>query len=1082
MGAAKVSIIIPVYNSSRFLRDCLDSALYQSLQEIEVICINDGSTDSSLEILHEYEQRDSRIVVIDKPNSGYGNTMNRGIEAATGEYIAFLESDDCIEEDAYRRLASVADEFELDIVKGDYFELRDFGVDRKLEYKRLANDESRYNRVVRPLDEPWTFYVPMMNCLGVMRRSFIERNGIRHLETPGASHQDMGFWWETFCCADRLMFIQEAFYMYRQDNENSSMKDSTTAFFVLEEYAYMRRFLSERPTTQDEAFPIFFHRKFGSCMFAYKGAKEDIRLKFLEQLGSEFKEDYRTGCFTFERFSSKESDDLRWIMSDPEGYYFSRNGDADRQTLETVRQLASEASRLRRQVDWCMGELNTARHEEATLDEGDWQTDLLLSVVIPVYNSSEYLQAMLDSVLGQDFSSMEVICVDDGSTDDSLDVLTRFQSDNASIKVLSQPNNGQSAARNVGLRHAKGKYVYFMDSDDALEPGCFDLLIHHAEADSLDLLYFDARTSYDSEDLHTRFSTFDGNYQRPSNLGFVEAGPEMFLAMKKAKAYRVSPCMLLIRRRYLEENSIVFLEGCIYEDNAFMLRCLLSAKRVSHINEAFYIRRIRQDSTMTSLVTSYQVSSYFSVYLDMLDFALNHRFDDDVEKAIQGELNSVKHQIQKKYSLLPPSSRSFVDSFSAARKGVFLSIARDEPSRSEAKAQVKKALDKVHASNSWRIGRSITAPARWLKRSMRSGHTTAAVSKDSDLIGKAEPVDPAALSACRHDCSDAVPQVSVIMPLYNVECYLSDCLNTLSNQSLSNIEIICVDDGSTDGTLAIANSYAAVDGRITVIHQENAGAAAARNRGLKVAKGEYLSILDADDFFELDMLEKAYSFAIRFNADMIIFRADQYIDQEQRFASTPWTVKADQLPAENPFSPIEVESPIFVAIEGWTWDKLFKRSFVVEHSLKFQDQPTYNDMLFTFSAYVLAQRIAFLDEVFAHQRKRGGGSISDSASGSYQYAKSALRALWKVIDGSGFSTVLQRDFRNYALALSLYQLSICKGDDREAMLLDFADSALEEFGLAGQPSEYFYRAVDRDRFRDAMAEVARLNSGTDQRG
>lgn len=119
----KVSIIIPVYNVEKYLRECLDSALNQTLKEIEIICVNDGSTDSSVDILKEYSLKYSRVKIISKKNSGYGNTMNVGIKAAQGEYINFLESDDLIEADMLETLYNIAQkDEEIDIIKGDYYE------------------------------------------------------------------------------------------------------------------------------------------------------------------------------------------------------------------------------------------------------------------------------------------------------------------------------------------------------------------------------------------------------------------------------------------------------------------------------------------------------------------------------------------------------------------------------------------------------------------------------------------------------------------------------------------------------------------------------------------------------------------------------------------------------------------------------------------------------------------------------------------------------------------------------------------------------------------------------------------------
>ena len=118
---AKVSIVIPIYNVEKYLRECLDSVIGQTLQDIEIICVNDGSKDSSLAIMQEYAERDERVKIIDKPNSGYGNSMNRGFDMATGEYIGIVESDDYADANMFETLYRVAKEENADVVKGGFY-------------------------------------------------------------------------------------------------------------------------------------------------------------------------------------------------------------------------------------------------------------------------------------------------------------------------------------------------------------------------------------------------------------------------------------------------------------------------------------------------------------------------------------------------------------------------------------------------------------------------------------------------------------------------------------------------------------------------------------------------------------------------------------------------------------------------------------------------------------------------------------------------------------------------------------------------------------------------------------------------
>ena len=133
-------------------------------------------------------------------------------------------------------------------------------------------------------------------------------------------------------------------------------------------------------------------------------------------------------------------------------------------------------------------------------------------------------------------------------------------------------------------------------------------------------------------------------------------------------------------------------------------------------------------------------------------------------------------------------------------------------------------------------------------------------------------------------------KVSVIIPVYNVEPYLKQCMDSVVGQTLKDIEIICVDDGSTDGSLDILKEYATEDSRIQIIEQKNAGAGAARNNGMRHATGKYLSFLDSDDFFEPRMLEKAYDLAEKDQADFVAYKSDQYHTEKKQFVSADWVI------------------------------------------------------------------------------------------------------------------------------------------------------------------------------------------------
>jgi glycosyltransferase involved in cell wall biosynthesis len=299
-------------------------------------------------------------------------------------------------------------------------------------------------------------------------------------------------------------------------------------------------------------------------------------------------------------------------------------------------------------------------------------------------------------------------------------------------------------------------------------------------------------------------------------------------------------------------------------------------------------------------------------------------------------------------------------------------------------------------------------------------------------------------------------KVSVIIPVYNAEKYLRQCMDSILVQTLSEIEIICVDDGSTDGSKCILEEYARRDTRIRIFSQKNAGAGAARNTGMLYARGEYLSFLDADDFFEPDMLLLAYEKAKKANADILVFGSDQYLDDKEIFQNVSWTIRRHAIPPYRPMTYRTFTDNVFKVFVGWTWDKLFSRKFVFDHVLKFQEQRTSNDLLFVFTAIVVANRIEVFDQILIHQRRNNKASLSNTREQSWFCFYDALDALRYNLIQLGKYYELEQDFINYALHFSLWNLNTIHGEKKKVLYEKLRKEWFYDLKIAGHSQTYFY--------------------------
>ncbi len=287
MPTVLVSIVMPVYNVASYLAECIDSILAQTLQDWELIVVNDGSTDDSLSIIESYVARDKRVRVISKVNEGYGKAMNTGIDAAAGEYIGIVESDDIIDAQMYERLYQLAKQHDADMVKGGYQYFWDMeGQARRYEAGGRC-PASLEEKLCTPATEPQCYRIPLYTWAGIYRRSWIEHWGIRHHETPGASYQDNGFWFQTLSLAKRAIWTNEVFYSYRQTNVNSSIHKKGDYDVPMREFDYIQRMLEEKsPERWEMVKPAFAPAWWAAMYYTYKRIDPKYHVLFLKELDS----------------------------------------------------------------------------------------------------------------------------------------------------------------------------------------------------------------------------------------------------------------------------------------------------------------------------------------------------------------------------------------------------------------------------------------------------------------------------------------------------------------------------------------------------------------------------------------------------------------------------------------------------------------------------------------------------------------------------------------------------------------------------------------------------------------------------
>ncbi len=244
----KISVIVTIHNAESYLEQCLDSLINQTFKNIEILCMDGGSVDKSPEILKRYANKDSRIKIINDPITSYGHKVNAGIDLATSDYIAVLESDDAYEPFMLEKLYEIATKYNTDYVNANYTNFYNIGQRVFSHEERMYEDED-YNKLFEFGDSFGHLGNIKRYWTGLFSKKFLIDNNIRMNESAGASYQDMSFRFLTSVLAKRVYHLDSQVYLYRIDNPNSSMHDSTKTVIIADEHDFLQSELEKRNIT-----------------------------------------------------------------------------------------------------------------------------------------------------------------------------------------------------------------------------------------------------------------------------------------------------------------------------------------------------------------------------------------------------------------------------------------------------------------------------------------------------------------------------------------------------------------------------------------------------------------------------------------------------------------------------------------------------------------------------------------------------------------------------------------------------------------------------------------------------------------
>lgn len=518
----KVSVIIPVYNVEEYLRECLDSIVKQTLREIEIICVDDGSTDNSLEILKEYALKDNRITVMVQENSGSGKSRNNGINNAKGEFIAFMDSDDFYpSHKTLENMHTKACKYNVNICGGSLNQLKDGKIitDPKLfEDGYIFEKEGIINYKDYQFDYGyWRF---------IYKRQFLKKNQLYFPDY--LRQQDPPFFIKAMATAQQFYALTEATYVYRVSHK------------VIQ-------------WTERKAFDMF------------QGIEDGLKYSLMFNLKKlHIQQALRINAWTF------------------------RTALAETIKYDKVRKQAQKAVQT---IDVSLLKQNGINLKLDCIYSSIIENNIFISVIIPVYNAEKYLNRCIDSVLNQTLTNIEIICINDGSTDKSLDILEKYAQQDKRIKIITQKNKGLSAARNTGIKQANCPFIYFIDSDDWIEHDTLEKAISKMTGD-IDIVSWGANIINEGLSKNNRGIIIGREYHKIKLIGQKNIDENIILQ----STYTV--WNKLFKKEIINKFKLKFAEGKLFEDNDFTIMYMLHCRQGYYLGEYLYNYSQRPNSIM----------------------------------------------------------------------------------------------------------------------------------------------------------------------------------------------------------------------------------------------------------------------------------------------------------------------------------------------------------------------------------------------------------------------------------------------------------------------------------------------------
>ena len=514
------------------------------------------------------------------------------------------------------------------------------------------------------------------------------------------------------------------------------------------------------------------------------------------------------------------------------------------------------------------------------------------SVIVPVYNVEKYVRQCIESVLNQSFKDFEVIVIDDCGNDNSMQIVEEYKNDKRIKIVRHNKNLGLAAARNSGLKNAKGKYIVCLDSDDWMELNCLEVINAMFNNCKTESIWFNTRKYFENTHSFAKQPMYN------QNEGYRTLTPDNIAAFADftwIKAYT---------RESIQKYNLGWPVGLTFEDGEFYFKYFTHNPVTYVINDCLINYRHRDDSIVRN-------ADRGNVKMEDIYEVLRHL------KTFWEELG-----VYNKY-----------------------------------KSTMLKLLQ-----NRLRMCYGLNYSDEYKKMSYE-------LLNDFKYPEDFEQFNP------EYKRNHQNPLVTVVVPFYNVEKYIQNCLESIINQTYKNIEIICVDDESKDSSYDIVKNIAENNNKIKIIrHKKNKGLGGARNTGVKNAKGEYVFFVDSDDWLDKFCIEKTVEKFLMHNLNTIWFKAKIWWEENHELTNMWIFSYYDKYPEGK----LTLDNKNLINFPLYTWNKAYNTEFLRENGLYWQENMYFEDVEFYFKTFIKSPDIYIIDEPLYYYRRRNDSIIAKS--------------------------------------------------------------------------------------------------------